>query len=207
MSLNRTIPDHYFIVPIDEKNTETYINLARSYEAEFSNLTHKLPNESGIFEPDTLPLPPYAGYLLYKKEMPVGFCIAEINDKRNDIAEFYIIPALRKNNLGFLLATTIFDLHPGQWQVRQIDGADNAKSFWRKVISQHTKNQYTESVVSDPDWGIVTRQQFTINTLSKDDQNITAIRSFLSRGIFSTNKDTNIFEEKNITSLEKGHSK
>ncbi len=168
MSLTRiTLPANHAIILIDDKNIETYINLARSYEAEFSNLTHKLPNESGIFEPDTMPTPPYKGYLLYKYKTPIGFCIAEINDEINDVAEFYIVPSARKNKLGQILATTLFDMHPGEWQVRQIAGADGAKSFWRKVISEHTQNQYSEAVVSDPDWGIVTRQRFMIYPMKK----------------------------------------
>jgi hypothetical protein len=32
------------------------MNLAQAYEAEFSNLTNKMPNEEGVFEPDIIPL-------------------------------------------------------------------------------------------------------------------------------------------------------
>ena len=159
----------YYIISIDNKNVEIYLNLARAYEAEFSNLTGKLPNEFGIFEPDTMPSSPYIGYLLFKNNIPVGFCLAEINLNLRDIAEFYIIPSARKNNLGLILASIIFEMYPGNWQVRQIQGADKATAFWRKVISKQTDNKYTEAVVNDPIWGIVTRQQFVIDGLKKND--------------------------------------
>lgn len=80
--------------------------------------------------------------------------------------EFYIIPARRKNKLGERLATTIFNMYPGDWQVRQIAGADLAKAFWRKIIKTFTQGNYVESEVNDPDWGVVTRQQFV--SLAKD---------------------------------------
>jgi predicted acetyltransferase len=149
------------LVIINDENYEIFTNLSHSYEAEFSNLTHKMPNEKGIFESDTLPTIPYLGYLLYKGTIPVGFCIVEINKEINDIAEFYVIPSMRRNHLGYGLAATIFRLHPGKWQVRQIEGADNAKTFWRKVINKFSESKYTEAIVDDPDWGVVTRQQFS----------------------------------------------
>ena len=169
--------NEHFIVQVNDKNLEVYINLARSYEAEFSNLTHKEPNELGIFEPDTMPIHPYTGFLLYRNNTPVGFCVVKIDDKLNDVAEFYIIPAVRKNKLGHTLATTIFDMYPGNWQVRQISGADVAISFWRKVIGKHTQNQYTESVITDPDWGVVTRQKFEIMVVKKNDKNPSLLSS------------------------------
>ena len=52
-------------VEINQHNLNIFKNLAQAYEAEFSNLTHKLPNELGLFEIDTLPYKPYIGYLLY----------------------------------------------------------------------------------------------------------------------------------------------
>jgi predicted acetyltransferase len=148
------------LVTINDKTLEVYTNLAHSYEAEFSNLTHKLPNESGIFELDTMPSDKYIGYLLYKSNIPIGFCLIEKSEEGNDIAEFYIVPSMRKNKFGYCLAATVFNMHPGNWQVRQIEGAESAKAFWRKVINEFTQNNFIEAIVNDPDWGVVTRQQF-----------------------------------------------
>ncbi|MHB1949408.1 MAG: GNAT family N-acetyltransferase [Gammaproteobacteria bacterium] len=173
------------IIPISDKNIKVYINLACSYEAEFSSLTHKMPNEFGIFEPDTMPSSPYTGYLLYYKNIPIGFCVAKINKEINDIAEFYIIPAMRKQKFGCGFAMSIFDRHPGKWQVREIAGADSAISFWRKVIKKFTHNEYQEAIVTDPQWGVVTRQQFVSGTKKKFElcsERLSAYRVFSPAG-------------------------
>ncbi|MDR3478612.1 MAG: hypothetical protein P4M14_11345 [Gammaproteobacteria bacterium] len=183
MSISRSAQaDEPVLIEIKAENLEVYINLARSYEAEFSSLTHKMPNEHGIFEPDTLPNPPYVGYLLYKKNIPVGFCIFEVNEEFNDISEFYIIPAMQKSKLGYSLAATIFNMYPGQWQVRQIPGANDATAFWRKVIGKLTNGKYTEAEVDDTDWGRVMRQQFTYVARNANLQSAEIIGL---RGIFS----------------------
>lgn len=138
------------------------MNLAHAYEAEFSSLTEKTPNANGEFEPDTLPNNQYQGYILYEKLIPIGFCITDVSQEPHDIAEFYIIPVKRKCNYGYELAKYVFTKYPGQWQVRQIEGAHVATAFWRKVITAITNDNYQEAIVDDPSWGIVTRQSFTI---------------------------------------------
>ncbi|NRB11489.1 MAG: hypothetical protein HRU35_07795 [Rickettsiaceae bacterium] len=152
------------IALIEEINLNVFKNLAYAYEAEFSGITEKIPNELGLFSIDTLPKDPYIGYILYKNYIPIGFCIANTKIKIKDIAEFYIIPAMRCKGFGYQLAAMIFDKYPGQWQVRQIPGADHAISFWRKVIAKYTEGQYEESVVNDKDWGMVTCQSFSTSS-------------------------------------------
>lgn len=147
-------------IKITHENFEIFKNLSQAYEAEFSNLTQKMPDKLGFFKVETVPFASYVGYLLYWQEIPVGFCVANIESQIKDIAEFYIIPAMRKKKLGYQLAVMIFNQYPGEWQVRQIEGAKDAISFWRSVIKKYTLNQYEESVVHDNDWGAVTRQRF-----------------------------------------------
>ncbi len=151
---------NFKITKIDKNTITYYLSLAHAYEAEFSNLTHKLPDESGIFHPDTMPVDPCVGYLLYVEKLPVGFCVANTKGAIHDIAEFYVIPVMRRQQLGLKLATAIFDKYPGQWQVRQIEGAEQAINFWRHVINTYTDGNYDEAIVDDPDWGTVTRQSF-----------------------------------------------
>lgn len=151
---------HLSIVSINNSNLNIYKNLAQAYEAEFSPLTQKYPNELGIFEPDTLPQGSYTGHLLYYKKTPIGFCVTNLENEVKDISEFYIIPNMRKRNFGQFLAMTTFDKYPGKWQVRQIEGAFGAIKFWRKVIEKYINGNYHESVVDDTHWGKVTRQTF-----------------------------------------------
>lgn len=147
---------------ICKENLNVYLNLAQAYEAEFSSITGKLPTKSGVFEPDTMPDENHKGFLLFDNEYPIGFCITKVDASPHDICEFYIIPAKRKKNFGYKLAKFVFEKYPGQWQVRQIVEATAAISFWRRIISQMTNDNYDEEVVDDLDWGKVLRQHFFI---------------------------------------------
>lgn len=150
------------VKPIGSENLSVYMNLAQAYEAEFSNLTDKLPDEMGLFEPDTLPDEQHKGFLLLENGLPIGFCVAEVASTPHDICEFYIVPVKRRGGHGYQLAESVFKAYPGQWQVRQIEGAERAIAFWRSVIRKATNDCFEEQVVDDPEWGVVTRQRFMI---------------------------------------------
>lgn len=149
---------------IDSSNLKIFLNLSQCYEAEFSNLTLSMPDRNGLFEIATMPNLPYIGYIIFVDNVPIGFCVANIGAEFNDIADFYIIPSMRKRAYGYKLAEFIFKLHPGKWHVRQIEGANGATLFWRKVIGKYTNGDYEESLVTDKDWGVVTRQTFAATT-------------------------------------------
>jgi len=118
-----------------------------------------MPDENGLFKIQTDIDCEHIGYLMYEKKIPVGFmvfCPGEVND----VAEFYIIPAKRLGGFGQRLARYVFASYPGQWQVRQISGADSARAFWRSVIFGLTDGNYQEEEVEDHYWGRVYRQSF-----------------------------------------------
>lgn len=159
-------PSDLKFVKINQYNQEIFENLAQAYEAEFSNITKKLPNESGLFKIDIAPEHPWVGYLLFCQKKAVGFCVANVENEIKDIAEFYIVPVMRKKNLGYKLAIKIFNKHPGKWQVRQIKEAIDARFFWQNIIKKYTKNKYEELEIQDEQWGIVTCQRF--QTIAND---------------------------------------
>ena len=90
----------------------------------------------------------------------MGFVIKDQCGEYSDIGEFYIIPAYRKMGAGRKMAFSIFDQHPGLWQVRQLQNAKLAKLFWRSVISDYTKCDYIELELEDEIWGKVSCQRF-----------------------------------------------
>jgi predicted acetyltransferase len=150
------------IVKIENKKHFAVLgHLTQAYEAEFSKITQKLPNQDGVFEPDTLIDENHEGYLLFNDDqIPIGFCIKGTVGTCHDISEFYIIPALRKNGWGKRFAFAIFNKYRGPWQVRQIMGADRARKFWQSSIQDYTSGQFEEVLSSDPDWGQVFLQTF-----------------------------------------------
>jgi hypothetical protein len=97
------------LINIHSGNFFIFRNLAQAYEGEFSSLTHKIPNKDGLFEIDVIPYEtPYVGFLLFYKDAPVGFNVIEVNDEFTDVMEFYIIPSMRQNKLGYYLAAATF---------------------------------------------------------------------------------------------------
>jgi predicted acetyltransferase len=162
--VNIALFDPMKITHVTETNAHIYHNLVQCYEAEFSPITGKKPNASGLFELDTHLGERTQGFLLNIDNTPAG--IAAIRCKEGyayEVCEFYVVPYFRKNGIGMEFAHTIWKNHPGDWEIKQIEGAGYATAFWRKTIERFNDTAYTEECYDDPYWGRVTRQKFTIN--------------------------------------------
>lgn len=152
------------IIPVSNNNIQTYLNLAQCYEAEFSSLTHKKPDSSGIFELDTYPGESVQCYILMIEESPAGIAAIRFDDKDSyEMCEFYVIPYFRKNGVGSSFAHMLWKMHPGKWEIKQIVGAEYATAFWCKTITKYNDTTYLQDKYLDPYWGLVTRQKFLIS--------------------------------------------
>lgn len=150
------------VISVSKINLPIYNNLAQCYEAEFSPLTQKKPNAEGLFELDTQLGETITGFILDIDDIPAG--IAAISQKENngyEMCEFYVVPYFRRSTIGMQFAHMIWSMYPGQWEIKQIEGAEYATAFWRRVIEQFNTTPYTEEQVNDLYWGNVTRQKFT----------------------------------------------
>lgn len=146
---------------IENPPGRVFLNLALAYEAEFSGITRKKPDKDATFALDTMVGDGVTGYLLYIDSLPAGFAmIACADHDQFQVCEFYILPCFRRQGVGKQFAHCLFDKHPGQWQVKQIEGADHAVFFWRHVIAGYTDNSFTEDEYQDDYWGRVIRQVF-----------------------------------------------
>lgn len=148
------------IVDVNKNNVSILLNLAQAYEAEFSPITKKNPLSNGLYALDTNWDSDHPAFLLFDNEIPIGFCIKATVDFRHDISEFYVIPTYRSKGVAKFFAFEIFKKYAGDWQVRQIQGADQAVIFWRTIINEFTSGHFFESQVDDIYWGTVTRQIF-----------------------------------------------
>jgi len=152
------------IIPVSKTNLNTYYNLAQTYEAEFSPLTQKQPDPSGMYELDTYPGGDILAFLLEIDNTSAGIAaIARKGDQGYEVCEFYIIPSFRKNSIGMQFAHAIWNNHPGSWEIKQLVSAGYATHFWRKTIERYKNTAFTEELYDDPYWGSVIRQQFIIN--------------------------------------------
>lgn len=145
---------------ITEKNSTIFESLAQDYEEEFSSITGKSKQPNGKYSVDVEWHSPNVGYYWEEDGQIMGFVIKDHADQHADIGEFYVAPAYRKKRVGRKMAFAIFNEYPGLWQVRQIQGADLAKKFWRAVINEYTSGNYVELELQDPIWGKVSCQRF-----------------------------------------------
>lgn len=149
------------VQPVDDTNRSLFYKLSQDYELEFSPITKKKPNQNGIFEfTDQIP-GHYDAWLAYNKGNLIGFAVIDISKARHDVAEFYIVPKARQCHFGEQLALHLFEKYTGDWQVRQLIGAEYARDFWISIIKKYTSNSFLDGVEEDAVWGRVYSQKFT----------------------------------------------
>ncbi len=149
------------IKEVDSSLNPIFMNLALAYEAEFSKITNKKPNTDGTFNLDVELGEHMKGFLLFIEALPAGFAV--VSDEASshfEVCEFFILPCFRRKHVGKQFIWKIFDMHKGNWQVKQIEGAEHAVSFWRNVIAEYTNSLYSETQCIDDYWGKVTKQVF-----------------------------------------------
>jgi len=69
-----------------------------------------------------------------------------------NIAEFYIKKEFRNKGIGKMVAFKIFELFKGNWELRQLREDISAQNFWRKIVSEHTQNNFQEKFLDTKDW-------------------------------------------------------
>jgi len=148
---------------ITEANAPVFNDLVQKYEEEFALITGKKPEADGKYSLDSDWRAPNVGFYWKMDGEVAGFAIKATAGSFSDITEFYIKPSHRGRKIGAAFASAIFDLYPGNWQVRQIEGADLAREFWRKTIDKYTNGNFFESQEKDPYWGEITCQRFQNN--------------------------------------------
>ena len=150
------------IRPVDASNQHVYMNLAQAYEAEFSKIMQKQPDENGLFPLDTELGGNVVGYLLYIDNIPAGHtAIAHKDNTLFDVCDFYVVPYFRKNKVGKKFITALFAQLGGDWEIKQVQGAEHAVKFWREVVGCYTSGNYREDQFQDAQFGVVTRQCFS----------------------------------------------
>lgn len=145
---------------ITQSNASFFDRLVQDYEEEFSSVTGKKRGPDGKYPLDSGWKFPNEGFYWKENGEIAGFCVKGRSGDHSDILEFYILPSFRNRKVGEKLAFAIFDAYPGKWQVRQIEGADEAREFWRKIINKYTSGNFEEIQFTDPYWGPVTCQRF-----------------------------------------------
>ena len=61
-----------------------------------------------------------------------------------NMCEFFVMRKYRHKGVGVSAAFKVFDMHPGEWHIAQMEENRPAQEFWRRVISKYTSGRYEE---------------------------------------------------------------
>jgi predicted acetyltransferase len=59
------------------------------------------------------------------------------------MAQFFIAPEYRRENLGLYFARRLLTRYPGTWRIRQMAANTKAVAFWRRVVEPFDYSQAT----------------------------------------------------------------
>lgn len=144
------------IVPARIDDKATLWQLLQLYSYDFSEFTGADVDRLGEF-----PYPYFDAYWIEMDRHPyllrsdgtlVGFALVRAGEP-HDMAEFFVTRMHRGTGVGANAARQVFQLHPGEWQTRQMPTNTRATDFWRRAIPV----PFTEEVT---DHGPI--QRFTI---------------------------------------------
>ncbi|MFN7724724.1 MAG: GNAT family N-acetyltransferase [Rubrivivax sp.] len=72
--------------------------------------------------------------------------------------QFFVLKRFRRHGTGRALALHTLQAHPGPWEVGQMPANTPAQAFWRRVVGDFTRGQFTEQVLTQGPWqGVVQR--------------------------------------------------
>ena len=140
------------IEPILIEQKSVFMQLMELYMYDFSLYSNDDVNEYGYFgyshiddywnEDGRFP------YFIRVGGKVAGFVLVrsccEYNELPNphNIAEFFVMQKYRRLGIGKFVASQIFDMHKGGWEVSQWAENIPAQKFWKEVIDQYTKGRY-----------------------------------------------------------------
>jgi predicted acetyltransferase len=87
-------------------------------------------------------------FLIKADGMLAGFALIREIEKDPptfDVGEFFILRKYRGRGVGKGVAHRLFDLFPGNWQVRELPENTPAQDFWRRTIDEYTSGDYVET--------------------------------------------------------------
>jgi len=99
-----------------------------------------------------------SAFLIYADDQVAGFALVNCHTYLCDegeakaVAEFFILEQHRRKGIGKKAAFTIFDKFPGKWEIRQTSSNVIGQRFWRHVVSEYTRGNFTETILDDERW-------------------------------------------------------
>jgi predicted acetyltransferase len=137
--------------------------LAQLYQYDFTEHAHGDVNEDGRFPYVDLDYffrrPVRHGYFVRVNGKLAGFALAYEGPAFRDedervwwMDEFFVMRKYRKHGVGERVATQMFDMLGGTWEIGQVPTNVDARAFWRKIIGRYTGGEYDEFELDDERW-------------------------------------------------------
>ena len=79
-----------------------------------------------------------AGFVLLNKY----FWVLPHEKNNYAVAEIYVKPEFRRRWIAREVMFRIFEMHPGNWEIRPLDGSPDIQVFWEKTIGAYTRENY-----------------------------------------------------------------
>jgi predicted acetyltransferase len=150
------------IVRATPRDDTTLRNLYQLYIYEFTRfMTHWHVNYAGRFTEDDLDeiwtKPQRQSFIVKVDNELAGFAIVDngvpaVNsDEQNAVImeEFFIMAAFQARGIAEQVATRLFDMFPGKWEVFELEKNVRAQRFWQRTIERYTKGQFHEALSRD----------------------------------------------------------
>lgn len=136
-----------------KENDKLFANLLNCYLAELSRYNRNIViNKDGVYEPalaGELLNSPYCSYLVYDGFSPCGFVSVgkgNIGLAERCIAEFYVLPSMRRRGIGESAADLVFERHKGKYSLHVLKNNLPARRFW---LAQMRRKKLTYAVGCD----------------------------------------------------------
>lgn len=142
------------ISPADAADFSTIQNLMSLYLFEHSARLERDVDSDGLFHYDGLEaywrLSGRYAFLTRADDQLAGFALvldrAQLDPGLTGhvIAEFFILPRLRRRGIGREAAFALFNLFAGAWWIPIAGWNTDAQLFWRRVVQEYTRGQCIE---------------------------------------------------------------
>lgn len=143
---------------IADSNVLPFKSLFQLYEFEFVPHTKKEVTPDGLYEQDIWSSQGFDIYILYCGETPIGLAVVNLASmvtgdvSVKDIAEFFVMPSHRRQGCGRWFAHAIFDLYPGQWEIREVPNHPAIRNFWCETIRAYVGDKFTDIDMDSEGW-------------------------------------------------------
>jgi predicted acetyltransferase len=91
------------------------------------------------------------------------------HEKNNHgVAEIYVKPDFRRKGIARCAMFRIFELHPGNWEIRPLDGSIDAQTFWEHTLEMYTCGNYRTTCFGKYKRPIYTLQAPVVNKTGRE---------------------------------------